>query len=561
MTKNGCFILELKEVKIDLNSTKPNPRARFKLEVERCKCQKYPYKELCVKYRAILSSKINIKSEEINVSVDKFGHFSFLIPKLTRGLEVIVSGVDKCCCCSSIKNYYPNNCRPDFTSSLLTTRMTIKECSQMAIDTSGLDHQPVQPGENRIFGHQLGPCRASRAIAIVHIAMFDAIISIIGGYKSYLNLPKAPSTASIDAAICKASHDTLIALFPSHAPRLETLSQNLLNQIPNGLSKQQGIDAGAFAAATILALRSNDGSNHKEPVVGIDYIPSTLPGEWTKDPISNIPVALGALWSQVKPFIIPNADSYRCPTPPALNSEEYNMAYNEAKVLGGDGINTPTVRSEEQTFIGNYWAYDGTPSLCAPPRLYNQIVMQIGSDQGLDTIELCRLLALVNVAMADTAIACWDSKYFYKFWRPIVAIRSANTDGNDKTIEDPNWKPLGAPASNLSNGVNFTPPFPAYPSGHACFLACVCQVLINTFGTDDLKFTFVSDEYNGKTLDNNGNVRPYKPRTFDTLTQAEDENGDSRIYLGIHFKFDKTNALPLGNSVGNDIYNNLYQPI
>jgi hypothetical protein len=168
--------------------------------------------------------------------------------------------------------------------------------------------------------------------------------------------------------------------------------------------------------------------------------------------------------------VIKSGSQFLTPPPPALTSAAYTTAYNEAKNFGGDGIHTATQRTPEQTFIGTFWAYDGTPSLCAPPRLYNQITVHIANQTKLRPLQLARLLALVNVAMADTAIAVWESKYHYDFWRPITGIRESDIvagDGNDATtIGDPTFTPLGAPASNLV-GPNFTPPFPAYPSGHA----------------------------------------------------------------------------------------------
>src|SRR5437763_3794824 len=119
-----------------------------------------------------------------------------------------------------------------------------------------------------------------------------------------------------------------------------------------------------------------------------------------------------------------------------MTSPDYTAAYNEAKNLGGDGVITPTQRTEEQTFIGTFWAYDGTPSLCAPPRMYNQITIKIGDQARLNTMQLARLLALVNVAMADAGIASWDSKFYWDFWRPVTAIRQADQDGNGLTQRD-----------------------------------------------------------------------------------------------------------------------------
>src|SRR5439155_12298136 len=145
-----------------------------------------------------------------------------------------------------------------------------------------------------------------------------------------------------------------------------------------------------------------------------------------QDPISRIPLALGAYWGRVQPFVMASSHQFRLPPPPALNSPDYTAAYNEAKRLGGDGIVTPTARTPEQTIVAIYWAYDGTPSLCAPSRLYNQLAVHIADQMNSDALEMARLLALANIAMADAAIAVWDSKYYYQFWRPVTAIRESD---------------------------------------------------------------------------------------------------------------------------------------
>jgi hypothetical protein len=286
------------------------------------------------------------------------------------------------------------------------------------------------------------------------------------------------------------------------------------------------------------------------------------------DPVSKKTVALGGRWSEVRPFVMTSPSQFRLPPPPALDSPEYAAAYNEVKRLGGDGSVTPTVRTEDQTLTGIYWAYDGTPSLCAPPRLYNQIVVQLAEERGYDIVKLARLLALANVAMSDAGSAIWESKYYYQYWRPVTGIREADPgtgptgkgDGNPDTVGDPGFTPLGAPASNLS-GPNFTPPFPSYPSGHAGFGGALFETLRVVFGTDDVPFTFTSDELNGVTRDFEGNTRPLMPRSFTLLSQAEQENGQSRIYLGIHWAFDKTDGIRQGNQVADYVLANLYAPV
>lgn len=397
----------------------------------------------------------------------------------------------------------------------------------IAVDASGLDHTPPAAGETRDWREQLGPGRSSRAMAIVHIAMFPAQ---------------------------RADFDQLLA---TDLRQIRTCDR---------ASKERGIETGRRAAAAILAKRANDGDVQDDPLMNGEYDGGDGAAEWRQDPISLIPIALGADWGAVKPFVLRSPSQFRTPAPPPMESEAYTTAYNEVKALGGDGITTPTLRNEEQTQIGIYWAYDGTPSLCAPPRLYNQIANEIAKRSN-NVIRLARFYALIHTAMADAGIAIWESKYYYKFWRPVTGIREADPgtgpsgagDGNPLTIGDPEFSPLGAPASNLT-GPNFTPPFPAYASGHAGFGGALFQTLRNVYGTDRIAFTFVSDELNGVTLGNDGQVRPLVPRSFDSFSQAEEENGQSRIYLGIHWEFDKTEGIRQGRRVANYVYRNAFQP-
>ena len=448
----------------------------------------------------------------------------------------------------------------------LNASESIARWNQIAVDASGLDHTPVAPGDPRIFGEQLGPARAARAIAIVHIAIFDSVNGILGGYKSYTNI--APSkTASLPAAIAQSARDTLAAVFPSQQTTFDNALTEDLNLISAGTPKTEGIDLGHRAAAAILAMRANDGSAHAEPKMGLQFFTSDDAGKWRQDPISQSPVALGANWSQVTPFVLQSATQFRAPPPPPMNSNEYAAAFEEAKAFGGDGIITPTIRTAAQTEIGTFWAYDGTPSLCAPPRLYNQVTMTIAKQKGTtaNPLELARLLALINVSLADSGIAVWESKFFYQVWRPVTGIREADLgtgplgagDGNSATVGDPTFHPLGAPASNLT-GPNFTPPFPSYPSGHGGFGGALFQTLRHYYHTDDIPFTFTSDEFNGTTIDNAGLLRPLKPRSFIALSQAEEENGQSRIYLGIHWSFDKTSAIAQGRKVADFVYQNAF---
>lgn len=272
--------------------------------------------------------------------------------------------------------------------------------NRIAIDASGLDHMAVQPGESRTFGHQLGPTRSSRATAIVHIAMFEAINAITGGYKSYTGMPRAEMSVSMKVAVAQAAHDTLVALYPSHAPTFDAKLAEDLASVTDATASQNGVTLGQAAAQAILQMRAADGSDNT-----VAYVFSNDPGKWRVDPLNPGQSPLGEEWPQVTPFALSSASQFRAPAPPSIDSAEYAVAYDEVKQIGGDGVITPTSRTEDQTQTGIFWAYDGTPSLCAPPRLYNQIAAQLAVEQGLDVVQLARLLALVNVAMATPASA------------------------------------------------------------------------------------------------------------------------------------------------------------
>lgn len=444
--------------------------------------------------------------------------------------------------------------------SSATFRTMAAHWNHVAIDASGFDHATVK--------EQLGPSKAARAEAIVHIAMYDAANAIYGQkYEPFL-LQDTAEGASVEAAIAQAAHDTLSSVFPSQAAHFADQLQEDLAGIEDGEAKTRGVQIGAKAAALILANRANDGVS--ELTNDAPYNFSKEPGKWRSDPTVSAHSGFALDYNyakKVRPFVIRNASQFRAPPPPSLKSTAYAESYAEVFQLGGDGINTPTLRTEDQTEAGIFWAYDGTPTLCAPPRLYNQVAMEIASQQGIvDNLEILRLLAQLNVAMADAGITSWETKYYYNFWRPITAIREADAgtgptgkgDGNPQTIGDPSFLPLGAPASNTT-GVNFTPPFPAYVSGHATFGGALFQVLRNYFGTDDIAFTFVSDEFDGQTKDNEGNIRPLRPRSFSSLSQAEEENGQSRIYLGIHFSFDKTEGIKMGRKVADYVTSHAFR--
>lgn len=429
------------------------------------------------------------------------------------------------------------------------------------------DSTPPFPGQPPVSFDELGPTRASRAMAIMHIAIFDALNAIARRYPPYAGPLPALADSSPDAAIAQAAHDTLAALYPRQSARFGQWLRDDLARLPPGRATLDGIDLGRRAAAAILALRANDGFYRGEAIVGADYPLLTQPGQWRPDPVSQNPIALGAGWGRVRPFVLQSAAQFRAPPPPALGSAEYTAAFNEVRRLGGDGIHTPTMRTPDQTRIGIFWGYDGGAWIGTRPRQYNQIAVQLALARTADPLELAHVLALVNAAMADAAIAGWDTKYFYRFWRPVTGIREASPgsgpsgqgDGNPNTVGDPGWTPLGSPASNLI-GPNFTPPFPSYISGHAVLGSAMFETLRRFYG-DAIAFTFLSDELDGITRDNQGRVRPVAPRSYASLSQAEAENGQSRIYLGVHWQFDISGGIAMGRRIGDYVFQRgLVQP-
>ena len=458
----------------------------------------------------------------------------------------------------------------------------------VALDSVALDHTP-DPDTGAVPFVQGGPTRTSRGLAMTQIAVYDALNAFSHDYAPYNDIGRAQRLASEDVAIAWAAYTVQKTLYPEQRDRLTEILVDDLRDIRAGLvARHYGREIGIKSAFAILKNRKNDGSRDAEPQFGdggrvasgtTNYFgeavnaASTNIGEWTPDP--NTPefsgdfnLSLGAYWGGVTPFALNRGDQFRLPPPPAVGSPEYNGAFAEVAAVGGapDNMMTPSMSTPEKRFIGNFWGYDAVPLIGTPPRLYNQIAVQVAMQEGVDDpLELARLLAMVNVGLADAGVAAWDSKWFYNWWRPVTAIRA--NDGAPGTMNDPTWDPVGVSIVNveLPGGQAFirpTPPFPAYPSGHATFCSTMIQILISFFG-DDVAFTFTSDEYNGEGVDPiNGAPRPLVPVLYDNLSDMQIENGLSRIYNGVHWSYDNLQGQALGTNIAGHIVDDIeaFQP-
>lgn len=416
--------------------------------------------------------------------------------------------------------------------------------NQVALDATKIDFSTDTP-EKGPDPQQGGPTRTSRALAIIHLAMYDAYIGVRGGprYLSYI-ASETPGTADLQAAqaaVAAAACLTLIALYSRQKDTFLAKHHEFVAMLNDHDPKiAKGLAWGQLVANKMLNARLGDGSELSNDL----YAPSTEPGRHRSDPLNPTQGFLGPLWGKVKPFGIADLHT-KVPgmAPPALTSADYATDYIAVKAKGKNQGGT---RTTDETTIGLFWAYDGARNIGVPPRLYNQVVRAIAAKKGTSETENAKLFALVNVAMADAGIQAWYEKYVHNIWRPVVGIREADVgwgptglgDGNSATMGDPYWLPLGAPRTNQPTRSSFTPNFPAYPSGHATFGTAALHVTQLALGlADTFAFDFVSDELDGKSVDEDGSLRMYHKRPL-TIATAIEENILSRVYLGVHWEFD-----------------------
>lgn len=350
---------------------------------------------------------------------------------------------------------------------------------------------------------------ASRVEAIEAIAVYDAVNAIKHSGSPYHYKTPAQGPASAEAAAAQGAHDVLVSFFPNQKAGLDASLTSSLAKIPDGAEKSNGIVTGSAAAADIIALRSNDGSTPDAPypATGVTGV-----GQYRPTPAAFAP-AINSQWGSVKPFALKEGSEFRLPAPPSVGSQAYNQALAQAKEIGSA---TSTSRTVEQTHIAQFYKQDAELTVNEAARIL--------ADAHAASIENNALVfALVDIAVADSRIAVWDTKFTYKFWRPVTAL-NANSDGT-VTNNYGAWTPLIA-----------TPPHPEYPSGHSATVAAGLEILKKFYG-------------DGNSLTLHTSTKGEPPRTVTSLHQLAEENGLSRIYGGIHFSFSNLPAQDFGHKV------------
>jgi len=366
---------------------------------------------------------------------------------------------------------------------------------------------------------------ASRALAMVHAAMYDAVNTIDPRFTPYAGTAAATSGASPQAAAAAAAHVVLLSLYPSRKANLDAAYAASLASMPARAATNDGIALGEAVAARIIALRSNDD-------LSAATAPYTVPfslGVW--QPLPPAYAAVGVAWGKVIPFTLRHGSQFRPDGPPALSSSQYTADFNEVKSLGA--LNSST-RTSDQTQAGLFWLENGQIT-------WNNIARSVATQKGTTLSENARLFALLNLAGADTSIAVMDTKYTYNFWRPWAAIPMANLTGNPNTIADPAWQPFGpAPLA----------PHPDYISQHSAYGAAEATVLASFFGTDTISFSITTSTAPNGVM-----------RSFNSFSQAAEECANSRVWIGWHFRTACKDGSTLGRQVGHWVSDEFLRPI
>ena len=366
----------------------------------------------------------------------------------------------------------------------------------------------------------------SRNLALVHVAMFDAVNAIDRSYEQYHARVHASRGASQEAAAAQAAHDTLTALYPSRSAEYDAALAQDLAGIPPGRARQ-GVAIGQEVARQTLALRANDGAADIETYTP----PSTAPGQWRPTPPDFTP-ATSAHVPSVTPYAVQSSTQFRPGPPPALTSPEYAAAFNESKALGSV---SSTVRTPDQTQVAMLWRLPLTNH-----QVWNRVAQDLAEEKDTNLVETARMFALLNMGMHDGLATSFGSKFHYGLWRPVTAIRRADEDGNPATVADPTWTTLHPS----------TPPYPTYAGNASTIGATSATVLAGVFGTDAVPFEIQWDRYGF----------PGVTRSYPGFWAAADEQARSRVYGGIHFTFDSVAGQQIGRNVGNYVVGNFLEP-
>ena len=362
----------------------------------------------------------------------------------------------------------------------------------------------------------------ARSAAIVQLAVFDAVNSITGKYRPYLAIISAPPGASPEAAAVAAAHRTLVTLYPGSAAVLDVAQAVSLSAISDGQAKTDGVAVGEAAASAILALRANDGSGLVVP-----YTPGSDPGDWQPTPPAFAPALLPG-WGQVTTFGILNGAQFRSAPPPLLGSARYARDFNEVKLVGD--VNS-SARPQDRTNVARFY-------IIAAVQVYNPAARQVSIAQEKTLSQNAHDFALLAMAVCDGLISSMETKYYYNRWRPVTAIRAADTDGNPSTGPDTGWLPL-----------IITPPFPSYPSAHASAGGAARRILERLYGKDGFLITLTSPTAPNVTL------------YYTAWKQITDDIDDARIFGGIHFRYDQEGGAQQGWKVGSYIFETQLLPL
>lgn len=381
------------------------------------------------------------------------------------------------------------------------------------------------------------PTAASRAMAMVGVAVYDAVDGITPAYKFYA-VPglssHPPFVASAEAAAIAAADTVLIGLYPAQKATFDAEYDATLARVPDGSAKAAGIAWGQTVANAVIAWRGQDGSTATS-----NYMPAPAggtPGVYELTPAAGLETkppgflpALAPQWGQTTPWAMTGAAQFLPAPPPALDNAAYAADFNQTKSLGDTNS---TTRTQDQTLFAQFWA-DVPGHSVTPPGHWDEIAEHVALQSNFGLVQNAHLFGLLNVGLADAAINCWDAKYVYNYWRPITAIRDARASQiNPATASDPNWTPLWN-----------TPNFPSYTSGHSTFSGTASAILASVFGAHT-GFTIGSDDMPGYS------------RSFTSFAQAADEAGFSRVVGGIHFQFDNTAGLQAGRELGQYVTQN-----